>query len=485
MNMSSVKSQLVSGVIYNAFAKYAGMLVNLVVAGILARILSSDDFGIVAIATVIITFFGIFSDFGIQPAIIQYKDLTKKDLSNIFSFTTWSGVLLAIIFFFLAGPISRYYESGSLKIICQILSVNLLFSTLNIVPNALFYKDKLFRFIAIRSVVVQFIGGTASVIAALTGLGIYSLLINPIFSSVTLFLINYIKYPQKLRVTFGIVSIKRIFSFSAYQFLFNFINYFSRNLDKLIVGKFIGMSPLGFYEKSYRLMMLPLQNITHVVSPVMHPVFADLQADFKSMAGSYEKVIRFLAFLGFPLSVLLYFSAKEITFIIFGTDWLPSVRSFEILTLSVGVQIILSTSGSIFQATHSTRIMFLSGLLSSVLTVVCLIIAVLMFGTIEAVAWSLTITFTVNFFQAYLLLYYKVFKRDITFLLKQLYSPGILTFILVLICILLVNTVSVENDIISLMVKSFVIACTSLAYIHFTGEMNLKTKFNEILRSKN
>lgn len=482
--MNSVKSQLFSGVIYNAFAKYAGMLVNLIVAGILARILSADDFGIVAIATVIITFFGIFSDFGIQPAIIQYKDLTKRDLSNIFSFTTWSGILLAVLFFFLSGPISRYYESDSLKLICQILSVNLLFSTLNIVPNALFYKDKLFRFIAVRSVVVQFIGGTASVIAAFSGLGIYSLLINPIFSSITLFVINYIRYPQELRLTLGTDSIKRIFSFSAYQFLFNFINYFSRNLDKLIVGKFIGMSPLGFYEKSYRLMMLPLQNITHVVSPVMHPVFSDLQNDFRSMAGSYEKVIRFLAFLGFPLSVLLYFSALEVTFIIFGSDWLPSVRSFEILAISVGVQIILSTSGSIFQATNSTRIMFLSGLLSSLLTVICLIAAVLFYGTIEAVAWSLTITFSINFIQAYLLLYIKVFRRGISFLMKQLYSPLLLSALLVLVNVLTATFVKIDNVLLSLTIKSVVTVTISLIYIHFSGEINLKAKLTEVLRSK-
>ena len=73
----------------------------------------------------------------------------------------------------------------------------------------------------------------------------------------------------------------------------------------------MSMNSLGYYEKSYRLMMLPLQNITHVISPVMHPVFSNFQDDPLKLALSYEKVIRILAFIGFPLSVLL--STKQPT----------------------------------------------------------------------------------------------------------------------------------------------------------------------------
>lgn len=86
---SNLKQQLFSGVFYTALAKYSGIVISLVVAGVLARLLTPDDFGIVAIATVIIAFFSIFTDMGISPAIVQNKALTEKDLSDIFSFTLW------------------------------------------------------------------------------------------------------------------------------------------------------------------------------------------------------------------------------------------------------------------------------------------------------------------------------------------------------------------------------------------------------------
>src|SRR5574344_1442108 len=274
--MSDIKKTLISGVAYTAIAKYSGIIISLIVTAVLARLIVPEEFGIVAIATVIITFFAIFSDLGIAPAIVQNKGLNEKDLSNIFSFTLFMGLILAVLFFFFFLLIVNYYANKILIPICLIFSINLLFSSLNIVPNALLFKNKQFKFIAYRTLTVQLLAGVLAVAAALFGLGIYSLLINPVISSVAMFIMSYIKYPQSLSIRFSLSSMKKIFSFSFYQFMFNLINYFSRNLDKLMIGKYLGMSPLGYYEKSYRLMMLPLQNITNVITPVMHPVFADV-----------------------------------------------------------------------------------------------------------------------------------------------------------------------------------------------------------------
>ena len=383
---NNIKQQLFSGVFYTAIAKYSGIIISLVVAGILARLLSPDDFGIVAIATVIISFFAIFTDMGLSPAIIQNKALTQDDLTNIYSFTFWTGIAVALLFFIASWPISAYYDSPILRTLCQLLSINLFFASVNIVPGALFYKNKEFKFIAIRSFVIQITAGTGAIIAALSGAGLYALLITPIVSSILIYIISFHRYPQHLRMTLGLSSIRKIFSYSVYQFLFNVICYFSRNLDKLLIGKHMGMSDLGYYEKSYRLMMLPLQNITQVVTPVMHPIFSDFQDDKMKLATSYERIIRFLAFIGLPLSVLLFFTAEEVTLIIFGNQWLPSVAVFRILALSVGIQIILSSSGSIFQAAGDTRSLFICGLFSSTLNVAGIVLGIFYFGTLTAIA---------------------------------------------------------------------------------------------------
>lgn len=471
--MSNTKKELLSGIYYTSIAKYIGIIISLIVSGILARLIEPKEFGIVAIATVIISFFSIFSDLGIAPAIIQNKELTNKDLSNIFSFTVWLGAIISILFFLSSWPISWFYKSSKLLIICQILSINLFFAAANIVPNALLFKSKDFKFIAYRSLIIQTIGGGIASIAALMGIGLYALIINPIFSSILLFIISYRKKPQKFNLFGNIESIKKIFNYSAYQFMFNIINYFSRNLDKLLIGKYMNMASLGYYEKSYRLMMLPLQNITHVISPVMHPIFSDFQNDLKKLSTSYEKIVHLLAFIGFPLSVLLWFNAHEIILIIFGEQWIPSVSIFQTLSLSVGIQIILSTSGSIFQAANDTKSLFICGIFSTILNVSGIIIGIFIFDSLEIIAWCIFLTFSTNFILCYIVMYKITFKQKMKSFWSQLTSPILLSFILTISISPAYFFLDKSSIFFSLIIKSIIFATIYILYIQISGEYDI------------
>lgn len=477
---NNIKKQLFSGVFYTALAKYSGVIISLVVAGILARLLSPDDFGVVAIATVIIAFFNIFTDMGVSPAIVQHKSLGKEELSDIFSFTVWTGIGISVLFFAASWLIADYYESEILRTLCQLLSVNLFFASATIVPGAMFYRNKEFKFIAIRSFIIQIAGGAGAVTAALCGAGLYALIINPIVSSILIFAISYQRYPQRLRFTLGLGAIRKIFSYSAYQFLFNVINYFSRNLDKLLIGKYMSMSDLGYYEKSYRLMMLPLQNITQVITPVMHPIFSDFQDDREKLMTSYERIVRFLSFIGLPLSVLLFFTAEEVTLIIFGDQWLPSVPVFRILALSVGIQIILSSSGSIFQAAGDTRSLFVCGLFSSALNVAGMLTGIFYFGTLTAVASCIVVTFTVNFVQCYWQMYRVTFRRSAWPFVRQLISPLVVSGLIALALIPIQYILKDMNIFVAVVAKGIISFIIFGLYIQLTHEYDIIKK----IRSK-
>ena len=482
---NQVKKQLISGVFYTAIAKYSGIIISLIVTAILARLITPDEFGVVAIATVIISFFGLFSDIGISAAIVQHKDLTTAELSDIFSFTFWVGVILSFAFFGSSWLIANYYDSPILRIICQLLAINLFFASANIVPNAIFYKNKEFKFIAMRSFAIQISCGALAVTAALLGAGLYALLITPILSSIFIFAISYIKHPQALRATWGLMSVKKIFSYSIFQFMFNLINYFSRNLDKLLIGKHMGMDLLGYYEKSYRLMMLPLQNITQVITPVMHPIFSDYQNNLQQLSTSYEKIIKLLAFIGFPLSVFLYFASKESMLILFGDQWLLSIPVFRILTLSIGIQIIMSSSGSIFQASYDTKSLFTCGLFSSITNVSGILLGIFHWGTLEAVAWCIVTTFAINFIQCFMQMYFITFKRNIIYFIKQLVSPLILSAILVAVLFPITHLVQEYNIYFTFALKfatSFIIFGF---YIQLSHQYDLVGKFKNILSRRN
>ena len=280
----SIKKDLVSGIFFTAISKYSGIIVSLVISGVLARLLSPEEFGVVGVATVIIVFFNILGDIGIGPAIIQRDNLNNSDLKSIHTFTTLIGVFLALCFFCSSWIIAKFYNNESLLYICQLLSISIIFNCFGIVPQNLQYKAKNFKRIAFITLGIQITIGVLSIIFAYFGGGVYALVFSQLGSS----LLTSLTYNWYSKIAFSIHihinSLRKIASFSIYQLLFNIVTYFSRNLDKILVGKYIGLSQLGYYEKSYRLMLMPLQNISFVIAPVLLPVFSDIKDNVSIVA---------------------------------------------------------------------------------------------------------------------------------------------------------------------------------------------------------
>lgn len=420
----SIKQEMLNGVFWGAVQKYTGVVVQLVISAVLARLVSPEDFGVMAISAVAIAFFGIFTDMGIGPAVIQNKTLTRPELESIFSFTFYTGVALSAVFFACSWPIAGFYGNVQLVVICQLLSVNLLFASLNIVPNALVLRAKRFRFIAVRSFSLQVAGGVLSVLAAFRGWGVYALLISPIVSSVALFLVNYRQNPLRLRFRIELGALRKIFGYSVFQLLFCVINYFSRNLDKLIVGRFFTLRDLGYYEKSYRLMLMPLEYVTFLLSSVMHPILSSLQDSYGELADKYGKIVRFMAFVSFTTGVTLHFAAGDAILFVFGDQWGAAIPIFKVFTWSLPLQMILSTTGAIYQASGKTNWMFYGGLSNTVCTVTGYLVATFCFGTIESIAWAWDITLALNTAVSFAVLYKVVLRAPLGPMLKQLGGPA-------------------------------------------------------------
>jgi O-antigen/teichoic acid export membrane protein len=483
--VGNIKRELFLGVFYIAVAKYSGIFIQLVITAILARLLTPADFGVVAVATVIIAFFNILSDVGIGPAIIQNRELTSNDLEHIFSFTVYVGIVLSAVFFLCAWPIADYYNNNALVSVCQWLSIPILFSCINIVPLNLQYKYKRFKFTAFTALKAQTIAGIFSVAGAYFGMGLHALIISPIISSVILFSIYY--WQNRLHFFFKIrmEALRKIMFFSLYQFLFNLINYFSRNLDKLLIGRFIGMSPLGYYEKSYRLMLLPLQNITFVVTPVMQPIFSSFQNNLYDLAEKYKKVLHLLAYISFPLSALLYFTARELILIFFGNQWGEAIGIFQILALTVSMQILTSTAGSIYQSANATKQLFVSGCWCAFFMIVSFCVTIFFWGTIEAVAYGFLIAQMANTVQCFYLLF-RTLRYPIIAILKMLLRPFVIGLLLFFFLYVLGHFLPIENMFASLFVKSVFSLVISLFLTQLLGGYDIlnyvRTKFNFIKR---
>ncbi len=480
---SKLKTEVINGVFWIALAKYSGIVVSLIVVAILSRCISASAFGTVAIALVILHFLNILADIGIGPAIVQYPELNKRDLDELFTVTLYLGVFLAIVLFFTSNFLSSYYNDASLKPVCEWMSIVVFFNALNVVPNSLMRKDKKFKTIAIRTFSFQFFSGLLSIWAALVGWGIYALLISPIITAVGVFCFNFYNYPQRIVLQIKGQALKMVSSYSFFQFCFTFVNYFCRNLDKLIIGKYFSMEKLGYYDKSYHTMLLPVNNISFVIDPVLHPILTSLK-DKKSKLGEKNvSLSRIVSYISFPLGIGLFFCAEEIINILYGSNWEPAVPVFRILALSLPLQIILSTNNPIFQAAGKTNLMFYSGLLNSTVSVFGFFIAAIYFKTIEAVAWSWDITLLINFVNTYIILYCLAIKDSPIPFFKSLLPQFVNTTVVFLLLWLLFRNLDFNSYIINLLLKSFMVLIATIGIAVVIKQYKVQDIFSFVRKS--
>lgn len=416
------------GIFYSALGKYSNVVIQLLVTAILSRILTPDEYGIVAVVNVFLIFFQMLADFGIGPAIIQNKTLTKQEINSIFGFSLYLALFLGIIFAFSGYPISAFYNNQVYRPISIVLAVTLFFYGILVVPQSILLREKRFSTVNIVMILANIAAGVVSVVLAINGFSYYSLIISNTVKAALLFSIFYMKTNLKPQLKIDKKPLKKIFSFSKNQFLFNFINYFSRNLDSVLIGRYLSSSSLAFYDKAYQVSLYPNQILTNVISPVIQPIMSNYETDYKKIKDVYLKITSILATIGLPLSVFLFFNSNEIILFLFGNQWGDSVITFQILALSVWIQMISSSSGAIFQSANRTDLLLLSGILSAIVTVTAITIGVVA-GSIESVALMVVLAFTINFIQMNYLLMYRLFQSNFEGVIKVLIKPIIMALI--------------------------------------------------------
>jgi len=397
--------------------KYTVYFANLISLMILARIFSPETYGIVAAVTVFLLFFQLMAEAGLGPAIINKDELSTNDRDGIFSLTLILGLILGACFSLLAQFFERFYDIPGVSTVVPFVSVALFFFAASIVPNAVLLRQQSFYRLAIAGLLAEVVG-TVGVLAL-------SLIVDPLSAlaskgaisaavmSITVWIFS--KHTEFGRPILGIkfTAINPLLNYSMYQFGFNFINYFSRNLDNILVGKFMGASTLGMYEKAYQLMRYPLMLLTFAMTPAIQPEIRKYAGDSKKVEEIHRDFACKLSIMGLSASVLLFLFAEWIVLILLGEKWHTVIPIIQILALAVPVQVVLSTSGSFFQAMGRVDLLFLSGLLTATVMIASIIIGITL-NNIETLCWLLVISFYLSFVQTYYILYKIVFKKNLS-----------------------------------------------------------------------
>lgn len=453
----------------NAVGKYSKILLSIVVEIILARLLTPHDYGIVAVVVVFTTFFTTFSDMGLSTAIVQRKDLTKSDIDNIYTFTVYISVILMVIFYFFSYIIAEFYGSSVYVNVGKLLSISLFFNALNMVPNGILNRDKKFVTIAVRTVIVYVLSAVLTIILAFLGAKYYALVAQAIFSAMFTFIWNVITTKPKFMIKYDNSGLKKVASYSIFQFAFNLLNYFSRNLDNLLAGRFIGSTQLGYYNKAYTLMQYPVSNLSGIITPVLHPILSDYQNSKEILYQKYMTILKLLMVIGVWAEAICIFAAPEIIYIMYGSNWGNSIICFKLLAISIATQMMSSSAGAAFQALGNTRLMFMQGCINTAITVLSILIGIFSGKTIYTLALWVSISFIVNFIISYFFLVVFAFKKQFSKFLFEL-IPYIIIGVIVFLSVYVYPEKIIHDVYISCISKILYITFVYIIGIVLTGQ---------------
>ena len=449
-NISIKKASLI-----NAVAKYSTVLLSIVFSAILSRILTPQDYGIVAIVTVFTLFFNVLADMGLGTAIIQRKDLSEEDTNHIFSFSIYIAIVLGVVFIGLSYPISIIYKNSVYISICTILSISVFFNTLNMIPNAVLLKQKRFILVGLRLIIVTLLTYGITIFLAYKGFKYYALVIQSVSAAFLTFIWNFKSVHLRPVLKINFATIKSISSYSGFQFAFNLITYFSRNLDKFIIGERLGDVQLGHYDKAYRFMLYPVQNLTHVITPALHPILSDYQDDKEYIYKQYIKILKFLSLLGILVSIVCIWNSKEIILLVFGDQWTETVRCFYFLSFSIWAQMVCSSTGSIYQSLGDTRRLFYSTIINTLLTTALIFVGLFIGRNIQTISLCVSVSYILHFFPAFYLLIKSSFKiRFLSFIKKMV--PDFIIYFFMLLFVILIPIDFCYSNIINLLLKSVI-----------------------------
>ncbi|MBN1912736.1 MAG: MOP flippase family protein [Pirellulales bacterium] len=350
MSSPDQEMNVYSAVRWSAVAKYGAQVVEMATSLYVARIVAPECYGLLGMAIVITGFLQIFQNLGFGAALIQRKEINDRLTSSLFYVSLAFSSLLALGLVALAPLFSWFYGDNRVGPIIAILSVTIVLFSLGLVPSSLLTRRMAFQKLAWVDIFVSVVRAVSVIALALAGWGVWALVWSSIAGSVTNTFLLYLFCDWRPRWFFYWSEIRSVFGFGANLTGFSIMNYVSQNADNLIIGAFLGATPLGYYSLGYRILLLPREAVTGVLNRVLFPAFCRIRDDDNRLSEAYLRVCGAIAFITFPMMTGIAIVAEPFVDIILGPRWLPAVPVICILAPLGMLQSISSTTGQIYLA---------------------------------------------------------------------------------------------------------------------------------------
>ncbi|MEW5766925.1 MAG: lipopolysaccharide biosynthesis protein [bacterium] len=339
------------GVKWTTIASVLDQILHIVFRIVLARLLFPEHYGLVASATVVIEAINVFTHLGISYFIVHQQERIETTCHTVFILLvgiTVAGYLSA----FLTAPwMADFFQDPAVELIIQVLALNLFLKVPGVVPHALVQKRFHFKQILFGKLAATITQGGIAIILALLlprESGVWALVGGGLVSTAIQSLAYWYMSGYHLSLEFDFDLAKKCFHYGKYFLGMSILMYLYNSLDKIAIGRIMGIEALGYYSFAYTFSGRFLLLTEGMFAAVAFPIYAKLQDDTPRLRETYLRTLSYSALVSTPVGIGAALIGTEVILTLFGEKWIPAIIPFQILSLFVAVRAIDTTTGDLY-----------------------------------------------------------------------------------------------------------------------------------------
>lgn len=344
----------VRGVAWTAVVKWASQILAWATTLIVARILTPDDYGIIALGTVYLGAVTLLSEFGIGSAIVMLRDLGPTQVAQIGGFAWMTGMAGFLISIIAAFPLGAFFDSPALPAVIIVMSTSFILTAPRIVPQSLLQKDMRFKAVSLVDALQSTAQSLGMIVFAILGFRYWSLVIGTILGHVIATAVTMLLRPHPVAWP-RLKSVGTALSFSRDVAAARFAWYAYSRADFLVAGKRLGEGSLGQYSLAWSLASVPVDKITSLVHRVTPSFFAAVKTDPAELRRYFLIITESLALVTFPLAFGLALVAEPFILTVLTEKWAGSITTLRILAIYASLSSITALFTPMLAATGEQR----------------------------------------------------------------------------------------------------------------------------------
>lgn len=372
---------------------------ELVRAAIFARVLFPTDYGLMALAMIAINFLESFSATGIEIMIQRDNEGYREKLDTYWTVRFIRGICLFCLGWFVALPLSGFYENSALIPLVRLVSVTFLFRGVAGLGKEVRQREMAFARVAKVETVATVIELALGLLALFFFRNVWALAAYSLINSLAYAVYSYVLFPRRPRIKFDAGAFKAVAGFAGAITLVNVCNYLFISLDTGAVGKIFGVEEVGYYARANFLAILPATYLASVIAPVFLPAFREIGHDLRRLRAAFTKTLFAHTAFYVILGLALLICSRWIVLLVYGEKWMPSLPAFRILLIYGVSKGIVSVVPPVFYINGKPWLLtFCAGIAVAGLAILCIPLT-RAYG-IEGTAWAVVISGLIAHFLA-------------------------------------------------------------------------------------